>query len=147
MKKLLVVLAVFALTGCSWIQENRDNGNINIGDGKLWGSEAAYNVMITAAQIAKFERPALYEGLVKDLNRVRADVVDFEQSFTWEQALELVDQYIDNECGVYCSTALARPYVDRFRDKLRDLEAFAPDDATVTLVEIIDLVLAYIERV
>jgi hypothetical protein len=145
-------LFIFSLNGCS---SNSTIGNgqldvpasINLGDGKLFGSEAAYQIGVSLAQVALFEKPALAHSAVTKLQNVKSKVVDLEEKYTVNQAADIVGNMLLTECGVYCQTVVGQQYVAKVKVQLDAMRALQPNDVTVTLQEFLDQLLAQIEIV
>lgn len=144
---VFIVLFVFLVASCSQQTRQAIDERVELGDGKLFGSEAAYDIGVSLAQIALYEKPALAHSAVTKLKNVKNKVVDLEQEYTVNQAADIVGAMLLEECGPYCNTIIGQQYVEKVKLQLDALRALQANDVTVTLQAFLDQLLAQIEAV
>ncbi|WP_299076470.1 hypothetical protein, partial [uncultured Paraglaciecola sp.] len=114
MNKLLTLLVCVGLFGCASNGTGTiGNGQIDIdlGDGKLFGSAAAYEIGVSLAQVALFEKPALAQSALTKLYNVKTRVAEVEQKYSVDQGLDILSAMLAEECGVWCKTVAGQRYM------------------------------------
>ena len=148
MKKLLLICVV--VVGCASNGTGTlGNGQIDIdlGDGKLFGSAAAYEVGVSLAQVALFEKPALAQSALTKLYNVKSRVAEVEQKYSVDQGLDILSAMLAEECGVWCKTVAGQRYMAQIGAQLTALKAIETDDVTVTLDQLVAELIATVESV
>lgn len=125
------------------------NGQIDIdlGDGKLFGSEKAYVAVKTAAEIAVLKDPTALFTIKDGLQGAKASLVDLEAKYPAAQATELAIEALLAECGVYCKTTAGRAYINPFILQVSDMADELAPGVMVSPREIIDALLSQIADV
>ncbi|WP_299084874.1 hypothetical protein [uncultured Paraglaciecola sp.] len=141
-----LTLVGFWLVGCASNGTGTiGNGQIDIdlGDSKLFGNSAAYEIGVSLAQVALFEKPALAQSALTKLYNVKNRVADVEATYSVEQGLDIVSAMLASECGVWCQTIAGQKYMAQIGAQLTALKAVETDDVTVTLDQVVsELILA-----
>ncbi|MBL4761210.1 MAG: hypothetical protein JKY93_00755 [Gammaproteobacteria bacterium] len=138
---VLAAFAIFSVGGCANLGDGEFNpefsDRVNIGDGTLYGSKAAYDVFQTAAFIAVHERPVLATNVLGLIAKAQTKLVDVEAEYSVDQAVDLLKVMIAEQCSWYCSMPTVRPYIDKYLGAIDNLKAVSPDDITVTLSDLL----------
>ncbi|WP_299075427.1 hypothetical protein [uncultured Paraglaciecola sp.] len=146
LKITLLAISLAFLFGCASNGTGTiGNGQIDIdlGDQKLFGSAAAYDIGVSLAQVALFEKPALAQSALTKLHNVKHRVADVEATYSVEQGLDIVSAMLASECGVWCQTIAGQKYMALVGAQLTALKAVDTDDVTVTLDQVVsELILA-----
>lgn len=159
MKSLIyVIFAALLLTSCALTDGdptttigNTTLGNttvdVDLGDGKLFGSEEAYIWGITAAQYAVFKNPMLGESMKSKLGKAQTKLGELEQEYPAGQAVDIALAALQEQCGFWCNTVAGKQYMAEYVQRAELIKLGLGDDIYATPQYVIDQLITQIDTV
>lgn len=141
MKIVYAVLLSLSLTACSGLKDR-----INLGDGKVLGSEGLYVVSVEAAHYAAMKKPYWTFSMLSKLNKARDVIAAIEGKRALEESVKLIMAEVNAGCITETCQAYVSSYFLQILDSAEEVDLMATG-VLETPVAVLDQLIVEIEKV